>query len=287
MARTSRVQLGPRPPAVSGPRRAATRRLRRGFRGVNRSARRWGPVSHCLKRLCVTPVIAVAITFAATGTAPRARRSPAPRAPTGSWAAAAPTRSTPKRGSDVVRAPRRQRHHYARRRVDRGGPAGGDDSVDGGAGPDAVDAGPGNDSVTGGPGDDRVWAGAGERHRRHGSRLRSRARPPRRRQDQRRRRASTCCTAASGRHDQRRHRATIASPRACATGRRDTVNGEAGDDRIQVRDGTRDVVTCGPGSIASVPTSHDVVAADCEQVKRHTPNPRRGPDVGVTGADDG
>src|SRR3954465_353965 len=70
MARRFGDEVGPRPPGrIRSPRRAATRRLAEGFRGVNRSARRWGPVSHCLKRLCVTPVIAVAIALVAAGSA--------------------------------------------------------------------------------------------------------------------------------------------------------------------------------------------------------------------------
>src|SRR5215218_9395179 len=70
MARTSCDERGPdRPTGTGALAGAATRRLHEGFRGVNRPARRWGPVSHCLKRLWVTPVIAVAITVATAGTA--------------------------------------------------------------------------------------------------------------------------------------------------------------------------------------------------------------------------
>src|SRR3954447_23888445 len=70
MARRFGDEVGPRPPGrIRSPRSAATRRLGEGFRGVNRSARRWGPVSHCLKRLWMGPVIAAAITVATAGTA--------------------------------------------------------------------------------------------------------------------------------------------------------------------------------------------------------------------------
>src|SRR5215216_7670498 len=59
MARRSCDERGPdRPTGTGALAGAATRRLGEGFRGVNRPARRWGPVSHCLKRLWVTPVIA-------------------------------------------------------------------------------------------------------------------------------------------------------------------------------------------------------------------------------------
>ena len=51
----------------------------------------------------------------------------------------------------------------------------------------------------------------------------------------------------------------------------DTVNGDEGDDRIFVRDGTRDVVTCGAGFDRVRADFADDVAADCEQVKRHAP----------------
>ena len=53
----------------------------------------------------------------------------------------------------------------------------------------------------------------------------------------------------------------------------DTVNGDEGDDRILVRDGVRDVVTCGAGIDRVRADFADDVAADCEQVKRHTPRP--------------
>ena len=53
----------------------------------------------------------------------------------------------------------------------------------------------------------------------------------------------------------------------------DTVNGDAGDDRINVRDGTRDVVTCGLGIDRVRADLQDAVSADCERVRRHAPRP--------------
>jgi Ca2+-binding RTX toxin-like protein len=50
----------------------------------------------------------------------------------------------------------------------------------------------------------------------------------------------------------------------------DTVNGDEGDDRILVRDGHRDVVTCGPGIDRVRADATDSVAADCEAVRVRT-----------------
>jgi hypothetical protein len=57
-------------------------------------------------------------------------------------------------------------------------------------------------------------------------------------------------------------------------GASDTVNGDANDDRIHVRDGTRDVVTCGLGFDRVRADFQDEVAADCERVQRRVPAPR-------------
>ena len=63
-------KTGPNLPAETGASGgAATRRFAGGFRGVNRSARRWGPVSHYRKRMLAAPVIAGAITLAAAASA--------------------------------------------------------------------------------------------------------------------------------------------------------------------------------------------------------------------------
>jgi hypothetical protein len=45
------------------------------------------------------------------------------------------------------------------------------------------------------------------------------------------------------------------------------VSGDEGDDRIIVRDGDYDVVTCGPGIDRVVADPGDSVAADCERVR--------------------
>ena len=50
----------------------------------------------------------------------------------------------------------------------------------------------------------------------------------------------------------------------------DTLNGDEGDDRILVRGGHRDVVTCGPGFDRVQADQADSVAADCEVVRVHT-----------------
>jgi RTX calcium-binding nonapeptide repeat (4 copies) len=47
----------------------------------------------------------------------------------------------------------------------------------------------------------------------------------------------------------------------------DTVAGDEGDDRIRVRDGARDVVTCGPGIDRVRADQMDSVAGDCESVR--------------------
>jgi hypothetical protein len=49
--------------------------------------------------------------------------------------------------------------------------------------------------------------------------------------------------------------------------------GEEGDDRILVRDGVRDVVTCGAGIDRVRADFAGDVAADCKQVNRHAPRP--------------
>ena len=53
----------------------------------------------------------------------------------------------------------------------------------------------------------------------------------------------------------------------------DTVRGGAGDDRIAVRDGEKDVVNCGPGIDKALLDFKDVVEDNsCEVVSRHVPN---------------
>ena len=53
----------------------------------------------------------------------------------------------------------------------------------------------------------------------------------------------------------------------------DTVRGGAGDDRIAVRDGEKDVVNCGPGVDKALLDFKDVVEdGSCEVVSRRAPN---------------
>ena len=85
-------------------------------------------------------------------------------------------------------------------------------------------------------------------------------------------RASTSCTAAAA---PTRCRAAPGNDRLFSGWRGDgahatPLNGDEGDDRILVRDGARDVVTCGPGSTACGPIRPDSVAADCETVSVRT-----------------
>ena len=54
----------------------------------------------------------------------------------------------------------------------------------------------------------------------------------------------------------------------------DTLNGEDGDDRIFVRDGEGDTVTCGAGQDRVRADRLDNVAADCETVDRAAPRSR-------------
>lgn len=49
---------------------------------------------------------------------------------------------------------------------------------------------------------------------------------------------------------------------------RDLLLGGAGDDTIRARDGKRDTIACGKGSDSVVADRNDVVARDCEAVKK-------------------
>ena len=48
----------------------------------------------------------------------------------------------------------------------------------------------------------------------------------------------------------------------------DTIPGGAGNDRINIVGGGRDVVRCGPGDDRALADGHDRVAADCERISR-------------------
>ena len=56
----------------------------------------------------------------------------------------------------------------------------------------------------------------------------------------------------------------------------DTLDGGEGNDVFHVRDGEADNVTCGAGYDVVRADRKDVVAADCEVVKRHRPQFKRG-----------
>lgn len=55
---------------------------------------------------------------------------------------------------------------------------------------------------------------------------------------------------------------------------RDTISGGGGRDLVRARDGARDRIACGPGRDVVYADTSDVVAADCEDVRR--PRPPRG-----------
>ena len=63
-------------------------------------------------------------------------------------------------------------------------------------------------------------------------------------------------------------RVFAAAPR---DGNVDIVDGDEGDDRILIRDGIADVVSCGPGIDRARADQNDEVAADCEAVRRADP----------------
>ena len=65
----------------------------------------------------------------------------------------------------------------------------------------------------------------------------------------------------------------------------DTVNGEAGNDRIRVRDGEADTVDCGDGFDRVRADASDVVANNCEIVRRHPVRAHRGVFLGTPGDD--
>jgi hypothetical protein len=61
----------------------------------------------------------------------------------------------------------------------------------------------------------------------------------------------------------------------------DVVRGGDGDDRIRVRDGELDVISCGPGADVAIVDFADAIEGasaqapdgDCERVRRHAPWP--------------
>ena len=116
----------------------------------------------------------------------------------------------------------------------------GDDTVEAGSGRDVVRAGLGDDIANGGPGNDLIYAQRGVDTVNGGQ--------------------GNDNLWALARKDVTR---VVGEPA-------DTVNGGEGNDRIHVRDGEPDTVTCGPGLDGVRADRKDVVAADCEVVKRRS-----------------
>jgi hypothetical protein len=101
-------------------------------------------------------------------------------------------------------------------------------TVRGGAGPNTLRGGSANDRLYGGAGNDRLFGGAG---------------------------------------DDRLYGGT-GSDRLDGGKGRDLLDGGAGADVVTARDGARDTIRCGPGRDTVVADRIDVVARDCERVRR-------------------
>jgi Ca2+-binding RTX toxin-like protein len=124
----------------------------------------------------------------------------------------------------------------------RGGPdeifgLGGDDYVDGDAGNDRLHGGPGRDLMAGRRGDDVIWGDAGD-DRITGDRGRDRI------------------FGGPGNYQLYGNLGP------------DVIDGGPGNDRINVVHGDRDRVVCGPGGDVVFADPRDVVAGDCESVRR-------------------
>jgi len=120
----------------------------------------------------------------------------------------------------------------------------GKDTVQAGAGRDIVLAGFGDDTVDGGPGPDLIFAQRGVDTISGGD--------------------GPDVLWALARKDVTKQADEPA----------DTLDGGAGHDRFHVRDGEPDKVTCGPGFDRVRADRKDVVANDCEQVRRGKPRKR-------------
>ena len=120
----------------------------------------------------------------------------------------------------------------------------GHDTVDGGSGRDVLRGWRGNDTLNGGPGNDLIFA----------------------------QRGVDTVNGGPGADS------LWALARRDASGQpgepTDTVNGQAGNDSVHVRDGEADKVTCGPGNDRVVADRRDDVATDCERVRRSRARPR-------------
>jgi Ca2+-binding RTX toxin-like protein len=129
-----------------------------------------------------------------------------------------------------------------------GGP--GADTANGNAGNDLMSGGTGDDAQDGGPGDDRIFANRGNDTTSGGP--------------------GNDILFALARRD--------VHGRADLSG--DTIRGDAGDDRIRVRDGEQDTVNCGEGNDTAFLDLKDKIEdatnaqpnGSCEVVERHAPN---------------
>ena len=182
------AKRAPTVPAVLTPSQRRNSAPRAGFPRRQPPARRWGPASHCRKRLWTAPAIATAITLAAAGSAYALVSS--------GGAGMGWTGIVGSNQEDTINA------------------LGGPDRVFALAGADKIDAGAGDDRVKAGAGDDEVAAGDGNDHargqpwRRHDRRReRLRPRPCRARQRHRARRRGLRRPARRHRSRQRFRRA--------------------------------------------------------------------------------
>jgi Ca2+-binding RTX toxin-like protein len=155
-------------------------------------------------------------------------------------------------GPDVIRG--NQGDDTIRGDLDEVGDLVSKDRLFGGFGNDTISGGDGDDFMSGGPGDDRQDGGAG-----NDTIFANQGRD---------------VTDGGDGNDR-----LFALSRKDVQGRGDmegdTVRGGAGDDRIAVRDGERDVVNCGTGVDKAILDFKDVLEDNsCEVVTRHRPNRR-------------
>jgi Ca2+-binding RTX toxin-like protein len=119
------------------------------------------------------------------------------------------------------------------------------DTAAGGVGNDFQSGGPGPDTQDGGPGDDLIFANLGRD------------------------------TTEGGEGNDRLFALAIRDVDGPNDELGDIVRGGAGDDRIAVRDGERDVVNCGDGNDLALLDFKDVIEdGSCEQIRRRPPNRR-------------
>jgi Ca2+-binding RTX toxin-like protein len=157
------------------------------------------------------------------------------------------------RGDDVINGTERHDFIFGRAGNDTLNGFGRRDVIFGGYGNDTVNAGDGNDLVFGGPGDDTLNGDGGN------DRIFAQ-------------RGVDTVNGGAGNDD------LWSLARADVTYQvgepADTLNGGPGNDVFHVRDGEPDHVTCGPGYDVVLADYKDVVANDCELVKRDAARPR-------------